>query len=81
MTHKDAIGQDIMPDDIVAWSPASRGAGHLFGKVVGESPKQIQVEYRYSLHDLLNVPLRDGRSGYRTSIIPKNVVVITKLVT
>lgn len=80
MTHKDAIGQDIMPDDIIAWSPASRGAGHLFGRVVGQSPKQIQVEYRYSLSDLLNVPLRDGRSGYRTTVYPANVIVINKLV-
>jgi pyocin large subunit-like protein len=76
MTHKDAIGQDIMPDDIVAWSPASRGAGHLFGRVVGVSPKQVQVEYRYSINELLNNPAR----GYKTSVRPENLIVITKLV-
>lgn len=76
MTHKDAIGQDINPDDIVAWSPASRGAGHLFGRVVGQSPKRVQVSYKYSLNDLLTQPFK----GYKTSVEPQNLLVITKLV-
>lgn len=75
MPHLDAVGQEIKPDDIIAWSPASSGAGFVFGRVRGESPKQIQVEYRYSLQDLLARP-----DGYKTSVRPKNVIVINQLV-
>lgn len=75
MAHKDAIGQDINPDDIVAWSPASKSAGPNFGKVTGITPKRVSLRQWYSMDDMNRRP--DG--GYKTSVEPKNLIVITKL--
>lgn len=77
MTHKDAMGQDINPDDIVAYSRASQSAGHLFGRVRGESPKMVQIKEYYSFQDAV---ADANKSPYRTSVRPENLIVITKLV-
>lgn len=75
MTHKDAIGQDIMPDDIVAWSRMGSSAGPRFARVIGESPKMIRVTGpRFHVKDV------DKSNNYGTSVDPQNVIVITKLV-
>lgn len=73
--HKDAIGQDINPDDIVAYSSTHHGAGFLFGRVVGETPKRIKIAVRYSLADAIK-PV--GSNIYGSPIDPDHVIVINK---
>jgi len=78
MTHKDSIGQDIMPDDIVAYAPAKQSAGFRYGIVVGETAKSVKVAVRYSLDSIHQRPHNVG--DYSSALTPRSLLVINKLV-
>ena len=77
MAHKDSMGQDINPDDIVAYAPAKQSSGFRYGIVVGETAKSVKVAVRWSIDQVRNRPHTPGE--YSSALAPHSLLVINKL--